>query len=558
MDIKTIQKELKKEHLTGCFLTLGNLFINEDILPEENPILELTGFSGSYALLFVTTSKAYLFVDGRYELQAKKETNPHQVEIVKLSEISFSEWLRKNYAKAPAKISYNPWTVSAETISKLQDLLPKSQFVALEKPDKLLSAKKVRIFAHQKKFTGQVTKEKITLFTKYIKSQKLDAYLITSAANVSWLLNLRSDALPYTPLFRAYALVEKDGSYKVFAEHTDYPSALTFKQLLIELKKYKTLGADFQTTPQILISSNPQIKNIPDKIIELKAVKNSTEIKGIRNAHLRDGVALTKFMHWLSKNYKEKTETDIEEKLLSFRKKELHFFSESFAPIVGYGKNAAIVHYHAPQKKSAVLKKNSILLIDSGAQYYDGTTDVTRTIALGKPTPEMIEKNTLVLKSHIALASSIFLHQTMGNELDLIARQPLLQKGFDYEHGTGHGVGYFSNVHEGPARISIHAKKNAPLKPGMITSIEPGYYKENAFGIRIENLYYVKATKNPKYLNFEILTLAPIDKKLINKYLLSPDEINWVNRYHRQVFLSLKKYLTKQELEWLKEACTPL
>jgi Xaa-Pro aminopeptidase len=273
---------------------------------------------------------------------------------------------------------------------------------------------------------------------------------------------------------------------------------------------------------------------------------------------LRDGVALSKFIYWLSKNYKEKTEAEVAEKLLSFRKKEPDFFSESFATISGFGKNAAIVHYHAPEKKSAVLKKNSVLLLDSGGQYFDGTTDVTRTIALGTPPSDMIEKNTLVLKAHIALASAVFHQATSGDELDLIARQPLLKQGLDYEHGTGHGVGFFSDVHEGPARISIHAKHFAPIEKGMVTSIEPGYYRENAFGIRIENLYYVKPAKNPKFLTFEVLTLVPIDKKLINKYLLTPDEINWLNRYHRQVFLSLKKYLTKQELSWLKDACAPL
>ncbi|MBR2274408.1 MAG: M24 family metallopeptidase [Alphaproteobacteria bacterium] len=199
-----------------------------------------------------------------------------------------------------------------------------------------------------------------------------------------------------------------------------------------------------------------------------------------------------------------------------------------------------------------------MLLLDSGAQYYDGTTDVTRTIALGTPSAEMIEKNTLVLKAHIALASAVFPPQTSGDELDLIARQPLLRHGLDFEHGTGHGVGFFSDVHEGPQRISIHAKHSAPLSAGMITSIEPGYYKENAFGIRIENLYTVVPFAKSKYLKFEFLTMAPLDKKLINKYLLTAEEITWLNSYHQTVFSNLKKYLTKQELEWLKDACTPL
>lgn len=558
MDIISIQKDLKKNNISGQIITLGNLFINEDILPEENQIMQLTGFTGSYAILFITPAKSFLFVDGRYELQAKKEVNLRRTEIVKLSEISFTDWLKKTFKKDACHINYNPWTISLNQLKKLSEILPKATFIPLKEPDKLLSSKKVKVFIHQKKFTGQVSKDKIAQFARYVKQQNLDAFLITSAANVSWLFNLRSNALPYSPLFRAYALVEKGGNYKIFAEHTDYAGALNFNELKKILPQYKNIGADFSTAPAILSDIHDKITLCADIITNWKAVKNATELKGIRNAHLRDGVALSKFMFWLSKNYKGKTETEIAEKLLSFRKKELNFFSESFATIAGFAKNAAVVHYHAPEKNSAVLKKNNVLLVDSGAQYFDGTTDVTRTFALGTPTPDMVEKNTLVLKAHIALASAIFPKDTGGSELDLIARQPLLKQGLDYEHGTGHGVGFFSNVHEGPARISIYAKVNAPLAAGMVTSIEPGYYKENAFGIRIENLYYVKTTRNPKFLAFEVLTLAPIDKKLINKHLLTADEINWLNRYHRQVFLSLKKYLTKQELEWLKEACAPI
>lgn len=557
MDIKSIQKELKKNNLSGCLFTLGNMFIDEDILPEENRIRELTGFSGSYALLFITPAKAYLFVDGRYELQAKKEVNLKQIEIVKLAEICFADWLKKNFAKTAARIGYNPWALSQNTLEHLQTLLPKAEFIPTI-ADKCLSPKKVKVFQHQKKFTGLSAKDKLSLVSSYLKKQKLDAFLVTSAACCSWLLNLRSDALPYTPLFRAYVLVEKSGSYKIFAENTNLKEALPFEKLTSILPQYAKLGTDFTSAPAMIKNIAPHIINTPDEIMNLKAVKNQTELKGTRSAHLRDGVALTKFMYWLSKNYKGKTETDVAEKLLDFRKKELNFYSESFAAIAGFGTNAAIVHYHACKEKAATLKKSSVLLLDSGGQYYDGTTDVTRTIAIGDPIPEMIEKNTLVLKGHIALASAVFHQHTTGNELDLLAREPLLKLGLDYEHGTGHGVGFFSDVHEGPARISVHAKHSAPFKAGMVTSVEPGYYKENAFGIRIENLYYVKPAKNPKFLQFEVLTLAPLDKRLINKYLLSADELKWLNHYHRQVFLSLKKYLTKQELEWLKDACAPL
>lgn len=558
MDIKTVQKELKAAKLSGRLFMFGNMFIDEDILPEENQIRKLTGFTGSYALLFITPAKAFLFVDGRYELQAKKEVNLRRTEIVKLSETSLPRWLQNNFAKTAARISYNPWTITPKTLASLQHALPRAEFIPAEDADRRLSPKKVKVFTHQKKFTGKTSKEKLAEFAAHLKKSGLDAFLVTSAANASWLLNLRSDALPYTPVFRAFVLVEKNASYKIFAENTDKEGALPFQKLAEILPLYAKIGADFSTMPAIISSFAPGIVNYPDIITDWKAIKNPVELKGVRSAHLRDGVAITKFLFWLSKNHKGKTETDITAKLLDFRKKELNFYSESFAPIAGSGANAAIVHYNPANQTPSLLKKNSVLLLDTGAQYYDGTTDITRTIALGTPSADMIEKNTLVLKAHIALASAVFPKQTGGNELDLIARQPLLKQGLDFAHGTGHGVGFFSDVHEGPARISVHAKGSAPLQTGMITSVEPGYYKENAFGIRIENLYAVKPQKGTPFLHFEVLTLVPLDKKLINKYLLTTEELNWLNRYHRQVFLSLKKYLTRQELEWLRDACSPL
>ncbi|MBO5285173.1 MAG: aminopeptidase P family protein [Alphaproteobacteria bacterium] len=558
MDIKSIQKELKENNLFGEIFTLGNLFLEEDILEEENQILELTGFSGSYALLFITQKKAYLFVDGRYELQAKKETDRRLVEIVKLSEICFTDWLKQNLIKQKHRIAYNPWLISIDTLNKLQTAFPQTEFVPTPKPDMRLSPQKAKIFSHAKKFSGLTSTDKITALTRYIKNKKLDAVLISSAASVSWLLNLRSNALPYTPLFRAYALVTKTGQCTIFAGNTDCKNALPFKALPETLAKYASIGADFCTTPAIIKDFYPTLSNTPDNIIKEKSIKNKTELKGCENAHIRDGAALSKFLCWLSKNYVGKTETDVAAKLLNFRKKELNFYSESFATIAASGANGAIVHYHASKEKAATLKKNTLFLLDSGAQYLDGTTDVTRTVALGTPTPDMIEKNTLVLKAHIALASAVFPENTRGSELDILARLPLLKHNLDYKHGTGHGVGCFSNVHEGPARISLTAKNAAPLKAGMITSIEPGYYKENAFGIRIENLYRIVKAPKSNLLKFEVLTLAPIDLTLINKYLLSQDEINWLNSYHAKVLSTLKKYMTKQELDWLKKACAPL
>lgn len=558
MTIKNIQKELKINKQDARLITLGNLFIGEDIKETENKILKLTNFSGSSALLFITPTKAYIFVDGRYELQAKKEVNLKQIEVIKTVDTPFTKWLKQTYLKSSPIITFNPWEISELTLQNLKTTLPKATFLPSLNEPLNLDSTKTKTFVHQKKFSGLTSKEKIEKQVSYIKKKNLDAYLITSASNSSWLLNMRSNALIYTPIFRAYVLVKKDGSYKIFANNTDLKEALPILSLKDHIKDIKKLGANFANMPAIIKDFNPNIINTPDIIDSLKPIKNKTELKGMIEAHIRDGVALTKFLYWLSKNYSDKKELDISEKLHQLRKKETNFYSESFETISAFGPNGAIVHYHPSNASNLTIKKGSLLLLDSGAQYYDGTTDVTRTIAIKKPTPEMIEKNTLVLKAHINLAFAYFEPETTGPKLDILARNILYKHNLNYEHGTGHGVGCFSNVHEISSPISIYSNTSTTLKKGMVTSIEPGFYKEKHFGIRIENLYYIDNLKNSKLLRFVPLTKVPLDKTLIDKNLLTKEEINWVNSYHNDVFKNLKKYLSKQELNWLKEATSPL
>ena len=548
MTLKDIQKNLKSQKQDALIITLGNMFIGEDINISENKIQSLTGFTGSSALLFITQTKAYLFVDGRYELQAKKEVNLKAIEIIKTLDTPFFKWLKTNYSKTSPVIAYNPWCLSIQTLEHLETLLPKATFEAYSKDELLLDNKKVKTFSHHKKFSGLTSKEKIEKLTRYIKKKNLDAYLVTSAANSSWLLNIRSNDLPHTPIFRAYVLINKDGTYKVFANNSDYKDALPMSALEENIKDIKKLGLNYSTTPAEVQTFNPLALNVLDHISSLKIIKNKTELKSIIETHINDGVAVSKFLYWLSKNYSNKTELDIAEKLHQFRKKEPNFYSESFETISAFGPNGAIVHYHPTQSSNLTLKKGSLLLLDSGGQYFGGTTDITRTIAIGKPTPEMIEKNTLVLKAHIALASSLFIENTQGSMLDILARTPFYKQNLNYEHGTGHGVGCFSNVHEENCRISIYSPNDHPLKKGMVTSIEPGYYKEKHFGIRIENLYYIDNNPKTNFLRFVPLTMVPIDKNLINKNSLNQEEIDWVNSYHSTVFKNLKKYLSKQEL----------
>jgi len=298
------------------------------------------------------------------------------------------------------------------------------------------------------------------------------------------------------------------------------------------------------------------LENTPDFCQLQKAIKNSCELNGIRQAHIRDGVAVCKFLYWLEHNWQGKTELDIVDKLHSFRAKQENFVSESFATIAAYGSNGAIVHYSPTAKTNKKLTGGNLLLLDSGAQYTDGTTDITRTITLGDITPAMSEDFTLVLKAHIHLSSAVFPERTIGAKLDTLAREVLWQEGKTYNHGTGHGVGCFLNVHEGPQYISAWC--HVPFSAGQVTSIEPGYYLEGEYGIRIENLAEIIPAQYAGYLQFKNLTLVPIDSRAINKYLMTDEELAWLNQYHQEVFSQISPYLSADEKNWLEEACAPL
>lgn len=569
MKLAEFQNLLKKQKIDAYLVNHKNRFPGQDILPEENSILELTGFSGSAGNLLVLQDKAILIVDGRYEIQSKMETDPQAVEILcnpTATPFSAMVWLFDSAKKY--KLMYDPWTVSHSDLMFYCQQLPQVKFIADDKAllGSRLSTKQVTVFEHKIEYCGMERDEKIAEVIKQMIPNRLDALLVTQADNVSWLLNLRSDALPDTPVLRAYALIDKNFQVNIFADYTDYPGIQPFSNLKKTLKAYgkQKIGLT-NDTPQIIYDFLPNPKCVHptyDIIEKIKAVKNPVELQGMRNAHLRDAVAMVKFLHWLDNNWHGKSELDIVAKLRSFREEQELFYSDSFPTIAGFGSNGAIVHYQPNEKTNLQLKKDSILLLDSGAQYYDGTTDITRTIALGTPSPKMINDFTTVLKCHIELASCYFPLTADGKQLDSLCRRQIWATGKDYKHGTGHGVGCFLNVHEGPNLISPKAPRNV-YQPGMITSIEPGYYKENAYGIRIENLVETVKAENEDFevqmLKFKPLTLVPVDKRLINKYLLSEGEISWLNDYHATVWSNLKELIDKEEvLTWLEEACSPL
>lgn len=577
MTLQDLQILLKKKKLNGYIITRNNMFLGQDLLDEENQIQNLTGFTGSAGTLLATPEKAYLFVDGRYEIQAAQETDAAKVEVVCGQGNLLFQWLSNpQNITTKAKFAFNSWTNSIRQVKQWKKFFPEISFIEDNSKifDNNLILKTADVFEHKIEFAGIDRTEKLSQITDFLNKTKCDAYLFTAADSVSWLLNLRSNSLPDTPIIRAFALVDKFGNTTLFADNLNFDFALEdyikvapMKYIDKELAKYKKhkLGIDENTAPQFVASllehNKINVFTTADPCLALKAVKNPIEIQGMEAAHLRDGVALVKFLAWLNQNWQGKTELDIVDKLHSFRAEQENFYSESFGTIAGSSSNGAIVHYRPSEKTNKKLEQNSLLLLDSGAQYFDGTTDITRTIALGKPTTEMIDNFTQVLKAHIALSSSYFPEGTGGYSLDKVARSVMWQAGKEYNHGTGHGVGCFLNVHEGPQNLGKLGSPY-PIAPNMVVSIEPGYYKEDAYGIRIENLARVVNADRPdfeqKSLKFKILTLAPIDKNLINKYLLGNGEISWINNYHQEVYEKISPLVNEAEKSWLKEACSPL
>ncbi|MDO5386917.1 MAG: aminopeptidase P family protein [Pseudomonadota bacterium] len=571
LTLSCLQQQVKERGLNALVVTRNNRFLEEDILPEENLLRHLTDFSGSAGrLLVLPEGNSILFVDGRYELQAALEV-PSKVTVnCTATKLSFPDWLKYKLPAYPAKIGFNPWCVSIKEIEKLQHDVPRCQFVPVTglDDDRRLSSKAFSVFAHDIEYAGISTEEKLSELFAENSFQGIDALLITAADSVSWLMNLRTRCLPDTPVLRAWALVGSDGNITLFADNGDFSqisasqfTLRSFAELPGELKKLrkKRLGLEMSTAPYQLKSLAEQygiaLIDTPDACAEMKCRKNPIELSGIRQAHICDGIALTRFLIWLNQQKPEKlSEKIVVDKLRSFREKQKLFFSDSFSTIAAFAEHGAIVHYHPGAEAECPFSAGSLLLLDSGAQYYNGTTDVTRTLAIGEPHQELIDACTYVLKAHIRLSSAVFPIGTPGIKLDVLSREELWKHGMDYNHGTGHGVGCFLNVHEGPVGISSSYSQTG-LEQGMILSIEPGYYAENRYGIRIENLVEVVSAA-PGMLTFSPLTLVPYDRCLINPKLLDTSEINWLNAYHERVRETLSPLLSVKEKQELEKLCT--
>ncbi len=586
--LAAFREELARRKLTGFVIPRADQQQNEYVAPSEERLAWLTGFTGSAGLAIVLTRQAAVFVDGRYTLQAAKQVDIHAWSIEPLVDPSPETWLAKHLV-AGDRLGFDPWLQTSAAAERLAAVCAKAgaELIAVdsnpldsvwtERPAPPLGP----VTVHGTEFSGETEADKLRRIRLEITRLGVDALVLSDSHAVAWTFNIRGADVSHTPLPLSYALVPKDGRPTVFIDHRKLsnsardhleqsadvaePDTMTLK--LRELAQQgASIALDSATAAdalsRLIAAAGGKPVRGSDPVSLLKAVKNATEIAGTMTAHRRDAVALARFLAWIDREAPSGalTEIDAVEALETFRRETGALKDVSFPTIAGTGPNGAIVHYRVTRKTNRRIVPGDLLLIDSGAQYEDGTTDVTRTIAIGMPTAEMRDRFTRVLRGHIAIARAVFPDGTTGAQIDSLARQFLWQAGIDFDHGTGHGVGSYLSVHEGPARISKLG--TTPLRRGMILSNEPGYYKTDGFGIRIENLELVVGADiagAEKPVNaFETLTLAPIDARLIDLNMLSAEELLWLNDYHARVRREVRPSLDEATQAWLDTATAPL
>ncbi len=568
--IKKFKLILKKEKIDGYLIPKNDEFFSEYVSDCNDRLNYISNFNGSFGFSLILKDKNYLFVDGRYTLQALKQSGKF------FKVITFPKKMPKDIFKKEISIGFDPKLFTKKMLKSFFNK-SKCKLVSINKNliDEIWRRKikknNKKIFNLPRNSGCEPVKSKINKIANYLKKIKADYQFITASENNAWLLNIRGLDEKYSPIPHSYILIDKNKNVRFYCNLNKVPSALkknpykinffnigTTHEDLSKISKKKFL-IDKNTCSiyfENIISKKNEILNLNDPIYNLKSIKNKKEIKNIQLAHILDGAALTKYLFWLKRNFQNSkvTELSAAKKLYELRKINKNFNFLSFPTISGSGPNGAIIHYKPTKRTDRTLKTGDIYLVDSGGQYKFGTTDVTRTISLDNSSKRIKNIFTRVLKGHIAVSSYKFQDNTTGSEIDKVARKYLKQIGLDYSHGTGHGVGYFLNVHEGPHAITKNNKIR--LKEGMIISNEPGYYEKNKFGIRIENLIYVK--KINKKIFFENLTLAPIDKSLLDMSILNKNEIDWINDYHKKVHDKLKYLMNNFEISELKRACSPI
>ncbi len=580
---------MKKNRLDAILVPRQDEFQGEYVSAYAERLLWLSGFSGSWGLAIVDATAAHVFVDGRYTVQVREQVDTKLFQPHHLIDEPPHKWIEKNL-KRGGRVGYDPWLTTVTDADKFAAACKAAGASLVATTPNLIDQiwddqpprPAAPIFTHPLEFAGKSVADKLAECSKTIAAAKSDAAVIAEPSSVAWVLNIRGNDIPYTPVVPAYAILRRKGKAELFINPAKVPDALraeladhvSFKKpddiaksLAALGKKKSAVILDANSAPdairKMLEKAKAKIVTGSDPCTLPKARKNAVELEGARQAHLRDGAAMVQFLHWLDQ---EAGRTDLNEieaaaSLRGFRETSNLLADLSFETIPASGPNAALPHHHASKSHPRKLQINEIFLIDSGGQYRDGTTDITRTVIIGQPTEEMRDRFTRVLKGMIQISLLRFPTGTTGAHIDAFARAALWKGGFDYDHGTGHGVGSFLSVHEGPARISKAG--NIVLQSGMILSNEPGYYKQGHYGIRIENLLVVTELSDieggdRKMHGFETLTLCPIDRRLIDTRLLTREELEWLDTYHARVWRELRPLVDGPLANWLTKACGPL
>lgn len=583
--LANVRAELKRLGIDGLLVPRADEFLGEYVPPRGERLAWLTGFTGSAGMAIVTADRAALFVDGRYTLQGR--TQAPEWEQQHLTEQPPTDWLAA-HAKPGQRFGVDPWVFTVDQLDRLRRVLanagaelveldasPLDQAWADQPPAPLGPVR-----PHPIEASGLASDAKRATAVAEMGRLKAEAAVIADPSSIAWLLNIRGSDVPHTPLPLSYAILDQDSSVRLFLDPAKLlPETREHLGNRVAIAPISALAAalDGLAGKPVLVDAAGVAAAIvrrleragaklvagADPCLLPKACKNAVELEGTRTAHHRDAVAVIRFLAWIDGHAQDGTVGEIaaSDRLEAFRRETGALRDLSFSTISGAGANGAIVHYRASPESERKLTPGELYLVDSGAQYVDGTTDITRTVPIGTPDAEQRDRFTRVLQGHIALSRAVFPAGTTGSQLDAFARRPLWEAGLDYDHGTGHGVGSYLSVHEGPQRIS-KVPNTVALRPGMIVSNEPGYYKTGAYGIRIENLVAVRTVEIPgaerPMLGFETLTLAPIDRRLIEVSLLSPAERAWIDTYHAWVMSEIGPRLDPATRAWLQAATQPL
>ena len=590
--LAALREQLKADQLDGFVVPLTDEHMSEYVGSYAQRLGWLTGFEGSAGSAVVLPEEAAIFTDGRYTLQVRSQVDGNHWSYQSVPETSIAAWL-KEHAPQGGRIGYDPWLHRRDWVKQATEALAARGATLVpvrNNPiDRIWSdrpeASKAALVVQPERLAGRSSADKRQTIAEWLSKQEADAAVLAALDSIAWTFNVRGTDVSHTPVALAFALAHADGTADLFVAGEKVTPELrqhlgngvrlheraAFETALGDLGG-KTVAVDPERSVAAIIEAlekaGAKVIAVRDPTVLPRAIKNEAELAGHRAAQTRDGTVMTRFLKWVEGQALsgELDELRASDKLEALRRANPELRDLSFDSISGAGPNGAIVHYRSSEKTNRKLERGSLYLIDSGGQYQDGTTDITRTVAIGDPTAEMRDRFTRVLQGHIAIATAVFPKGTRGGQLDSFARRPLWEAGLDYAHGTGHGVGSFLSVHEGPQRISpmggAYAGADEPLAPGMILSNEPGYYKTGEYGIRIENLVLVVSVEiegaEKEFLGFETLTFAPIDRRLVSVQMLSDRELDWLNDYHRHVLEKIGSTLGGEDKEWLERQCAPL